>query len=129
MILDEIVAHKKLEVEQQKKSLSQTEIIPYLTSSKKSFKTALLQGRGINLIAEVKRKSPSRGIINKNLDVNDIINIYEQNPNVDAISFLTDAKYFGGSLEELKSIHQQTSKPILRKEFIIDEYQIYQSRY
>ena len=129
MILDEIVANKKQEVEQQKDNLSQKEITTQLIPSKKNFKKALTIGRGINLIAEVKRKSPSRGLINKNLDVEKIIDIYDRNPNVNAISFLTDFKYFGGSFEELQKIHGCTSKPILCKEFIIDEYQIYRARY
>ena len=129
MILDEIIAHKKQEVQQQKSRLPVNKIIPELTTSKKDFKKALIKGRGIKLIAEVKRKSPSRGVINKKLNIEQIVDIYEKNPNVKAISFLTDKKYFGGSLEELKSIHHRTNKPILRKDFIIDEYQIYQARY
>jgi len=129
MILDEIIAHKRQEVHQQKSRLPLDKMIPELTLSKNDFKEALLQGRGIKLIAEVKRKSPSRGVINKNISIDRIIDIYDKNPNVKAISFLTDKKYFGGNLEELKNIHQRTNKPILRKDFIIDEYQVYQARY
>ncbi|MCF7885051.1 MAG: bifunctional indole-3-glycerol-phosphate synthase TrpC/phosphoribosylanthranilate isomerase TrpF [Candidatus Marinimicrobia bacterium] len=129
MILDEIVANTKQEIVEQKKRLPLDSMLNQLKPSQKNFKAALVEGRGINLIAEVKRKSPSRGDINQGLNIDEIIDIYDQNPNVNAISFLTDQKYFGGSLEELSKIHSQTDKPILRKDFIIDEYQVYQARY
>ena len=129
MILDEILANKNIEVEQHKSKLPLEIIKQKIAPSSKNFKKALQEGPGINLIAEVKRKSPSRGPIRPDLDIEEIIKIYDQNPNVNAISFLTDEKYFAGSLEELQQISSQTKKPILRKDFVIDDYQIYEARY
>jgi indole-3-glycerol phosphate synthase len=82
---------------------------------------------GINLIAEIKRKSPSRGIICKDFDPLKIAWVYEEN-GASAISILTDKKYFGGSLNFLLQVRGVTNIPLLRKDFIIDEYQIYESR-
>ncbi|HMA63228.1 MAG TPA: bifunctional indole-3-glycerol-phosphate synthase TrpC/phosphoribosylanthranilate isomerase TrpF [bacterium] len=129
MILDKIITNKKREIENHKQNLSLDAILSQLTPSTKNFKTALQEGSGINLIAEVKRKSPSRGLIRPDLDIKQIIKLYDQNPNINAISFLTDEKYFGGNLDGLQQITSRTKKAILRKDFIIDEYQIYESRF
>jgi len=129
MILDKIVEHKKEILAKQKQFLPLDQFVDDLSKSKSNFKQSLKQGRGINLIAEVKRKSPSRGMINKELSYTSVIDIYDQNPLVNAVSFLTDEKYFGGSLEKLEQVRDRTNKPILRKDFIIDPYQVYQARY
>ncbi|MBF0253716.1 MAG: indole-3-glycerol phosphate synthase TrpC [Candidatus Omnitrophica bacterium] len=79
-----------------------------------------------SLIAEIKRRSPSRGDLNSGLDVARWAELYERS-GAAAISVLTDGKYFGGSLDDLKTARGQTILPVLRKDFIIDEYQVYES--
>ena len=82
-----------------------------------------------SFIGEIKRASPSAGkIIDDNLDILDIVKKYEIN-SVSCLSILTDEKYFHGSNEDLINIKKNTNLPILRKEFIVDEYQIYESKY
>lgn len=129
MILDEIIRDKIVEVENRKKEFPLENFHSKITKSTKDFKKSLLAGHGINLIAEVKRKSPSKGKIQPDADIFHVVKIYDQNPLVNAISFLTDYKYFGGKAEEMLQISLQTTKPVIRKDFIIDEYQIYEARY
>mgnify|MGYP006300898699 CR=1 FL=1 len=129
MILNEIVQNTQVELETRKQELPLENFRDKLKSSRRNFKQALLKGGGINLIAEIKRKSPSKGLIRPDSGIAEIAKIYEEHPLVNAISFLTDYKYFGGKVEELKTISAIVSKPILRKDFIIDEYQIYEARH
>jgi len=129
MILDEIIQNKILEVDQRKIELPIQKIKANLSLSQRNFKSALSKGRRLNLIAEVKRKSPSKGVIRDDVDIFDVVKFYTQNKFVSAISFLTDYKYFGGTAEEMLQISLQTTKPVIRKDFIIDEYQIYEARY
>ena len=82
-----------------------------------------------SFIGEIKRASPSAGrIIEDEVDILDIVKKYEIN-SVSCLSILTDEKYFNGSNEDLINIKKHTCLPILRKEFIVDEYQIYESKY
>ncbi len=81
----------------------------------------------IRIIAEVKKASPSKGVIREEFDPVEIARTYEEN-GATAISVLTDEKHFQGSLEYLKRIKEAVNLPILRKDFIIDEYQVYESR-
>jgi indole-3-glycerol phosphate synthase len=83
--------------------------------------------RGINVIAEVKKASPSAGIIRKDFDPVAIAQTYER-CGADAISVLTDEKYFQGRLEYINRIRQVVDLPVLRKDFIIDLWQVYESR-
>jgi indole-3-glycerol phosphate synthase len=83
--------------------------------------------RGINVIAEVKKASPSAGLIRSDFDPVQIAKIYEK-CGADAVSVLTDEKYFQGKLEYLTAVKNNVSIPVLRKDFIIDEYQIYEAR-
>lgn len=129
-ILDEIIAHKKIEIEEQKNQIPLDEIKSQLNESDntRDFKSAVSFPNKVNLIAEIKKASPSKGIIRKDFDPVTIAKIYEQN-GASAISVLTDRKFFYGDISFLKSVRSVTSKtPILRKDFIIDEYQVYQSR-
>mgnify|MGYP001589467591 FL=1 len=78
-------------------------------------------------IAEIKRASPSRGTFTEDFQAASIAREYERG-GASAISVLTDGKFFGGSLDDIRKVRNATSLPVLRKEFIIDEYQIYQAR-
>lgn len=128
-ILSEIIAHKRLEIAQEKKE------IPYSNLEKMveecqlpiySMKEAL-QNSTSGIIAEFKRRSPSKGWINQPADAGVITRDYE-NGGAAVLSVLTDKKYFGGSLHDLESAAQQVNIPVMRKEFIVDEYQILQAR-
>ncbi|MBD3181884.1 indole-3-glycerol phosphate synthase TrpC [Candidatus Poribacteria bacterium] len=130
MILDKIVAQKRLEVNKQKQTFPLNEIKCkiYDTDDMRDFKNAISSLGKVNLIAEIKKASPSRGIIRQDFDPEAIADIYENN-GAAAISVLTDKKFFQGELAFLKKVRSVTdSIPLLRKDFIIDEYQIYQSR-
>ncbi len=83
--------------------------------------------RGVNVIAEVKKASPSVGLIRKDFDPVEIAKTYEH-CGADAISVLTDEKYFQGKLEYLEQVKQAVTLPVLRKDFIIDVWQVYESR-
>ena len=99
-----------------------------LVQSKRSAQRLLdaLKKDGINIIAEFKRKSPSKGVIRGNVDARSMARNYEAGGAV-AISVLTEEDYFSGSLEDLRAIGSEVDLPILRKDFLFDEYQIYES--
>ncbi len=95
--------------------------------STRNFK-AVITGRGtIRLIAEIKKASPSKGIIRKDFDPVRIAAVYEEKQ-VSAVSVLTEEDFFQGHLSYIEKVKGITSKPLLRKDFIFDEYQIYESR-
>ncbi len=130
MILDDIIAHKKLEVDAQKQNTPLDEIKQALVDVEpvRGFKAAISAPGRVNLIAEIKKASPSRGIIRSDFDPEAIARIYQDN-GAAAISVLTDRKFFQGDLSFLTMARSVTSSvSILRKDFIIDEYQIYQAR-
>src|SRR5437870_4038079 len=81
----------------------------------------------VRLIAEVKKASPSRGVLAKNLDPATLATAYASH-GAHAISVLTDEKYFQGSLDDLRAVRAAVDVPLLRKDFIIDEYQLWESR-
>lgn len=124
-ILDKIIAQKRIELRYYKEavSLEQLESRIYDGLPKRSLKRSLA-GAQIPIIAEFKRKSPSKGFIKENAKVSDIIPGYTQG-GAAGISVLTDEKFFGGSVSDLKQARQLTDLPILRKDFTIDEYQLY----
>ena len=124
-MLKEIIENKKKEVEISKKNLPLDSFKARLKNSRRDFKAALSKN-GLALIAEFKRNSPSKNIKEKDFDMRKIIGIY--NKYASAISVLTDKKFFNGSLTDLKEVSELTNLPLLRKDFIIDEYQIYESR-
>ena len=127
MILDKIIEEKKKEIEKSKEAEPLEGFKSKLRRSEANFGKALAQG-GLSLIAEIKKKSPSKGEIRKGFDFNEIARAYDRNRHVKAISVLTDSKFFGGSNDVLAKTREITKKPLLRKEFIIDEYQIYEAR-
>jgi indole-3-glycerol phosphate synthase len=131
MILDQIVANRKqeLEVSQRNLPLADLRRIALAQPPPLDFASAL-RGDNIRLIAEVKKASPSRGVIRADFDPVEIAQIYANN-GASAISVLTESKYFQGSLNHLKGIKDALKEkrlPVLRKDFIFDPYQVYESR-
>jgi indole-3-glycerol phosphate synthase len=130
-ILDKIIADKRLEVERDKALVSlgqMKERAAGLDKCRNFFKAAVKPNpRGLNVIAEIKKASPSAGLIRKDFDPVQIAQTYES-CGADAISVLTDEKYFQGRLEYIAQVKEAVELPVLRKDFIIDEYQVYQSR-
>ncbi|WP_405223257.1 indole-3-glycerol phosphate synthase TrpC [Dokdonia sp. Asnod1-B02] len=126
-ILDKITADKIKEVALRKSLIpvSQLEQSVLFERDIISLATAVRNGSGI--IAEHKRRSPSKSVINNSLNVQDVARGYEQ-AGVSGMSVLTDMKYFGGSLDDLIIARAATSFPLLRKEFIVDEYQILEAK-
>ena len=128
MILDRIVKAKQEEVVflKQGKPLEQIKDEALNTPLPRNFKAAV-GGTGCSIIAEIKRRSPSKGRIREDFDHIDIASCYE-NHGAAAISVLTDQKFFGGERAYLSEIKEVVSVPLLRKDFIIDSYQIYETR-
>lgn len=131
-ILDRIVADKKEEIARAEQRISQKELenrIDTTPWNNRQFERRLTKPGplGVNIIAEVKRASPSKGDISPDLDAVLCAWQYEAG-GAAAISVLTDESYFKGSLEDLRQVRQSVSLPVLRKEFIISEYQIYEAR-
>lgn len=127
-ILDKINAYKKLEVASNKKAfpISLLEKSPFYESESASLVKSI-KSHKIGIIAEHKRKSPSKSVINDSILLPQVIKGYET-AGATAISVLTDTKFFGGSLQDLLLARAHTSIPILRKEFIIDSYQIVEAK-
>ena len=131
-ILKEIYDYKLNFVSKQKKILPQKEIekeIKIDDNNKNSFyKKLKIENNKISIIGEIKKASPSLGIfVNDTIDIIKIAKTYEEN-NISCLSVLTDEKYFHGSINDFKQIREEIKIPILRKEFIVDEYQIYESK-
>lgn len=127
-ILDEIVQFKQQEVAKQKQehSVLAFEKSKFFERSVLSLKNKIIQNKDISIIAEYKRQSPSKGLINGIAKVENVIKGYYENGAV-GVSILTDNKYFGGKNDDLESV-RHIQIPILRKEFIVDEYQIFEAR-
>lgn len=127
-ILAEIVAYKREFVASSKQGIPQMdmELRAAEAGPVRGFADAIA-GKGCALIAEVKTASPSKGIIRDDADPYEVADIYEKN-GAACLSVLTDEQYFKGSLERLEKIRRQVSLPVLRKDFIIDPYQIYEAR-
>ena len=128
-ILDEIVAKTKSKLEEKKQGLSLEELISkidFKNLKETNFKKSL-QNKAEAIIAEIKKASPSAGIISDNFDPVLKSKEYESF-GASALSILTEEDYFSGNIEYLKDVKAITSLPILRKDFIVDEYQIYESK-
>ena len=130
-ILDKIIADKHREVDEHKSQIPLETLQQQVSSLPKcrNFYKALTKPnpRGLNVIAEVKKASPSAGVIRQNFNPVEIALTY-QTCGADAISVLTDEKYFQGKLEYLTQIKKAVPLPVLRKDFIIDAYQVYEAR-
>ncbi len=124
-MLKEIIENKRKEVEASKKDMPLGSFKSKLEISKRNFKAAVSKNK-LNLVAEFKKTSPSKNTADKNPDLKKTIEIYSKY--ADAISILTDGKYFNGSLDDLNDASKLTNLPLLRKDFIVDEYQVYESR-
>jgi indole-3-glycerol phosphate synthase len=129
MILDEIVAHKKEELAETKRRIPLAELKSRVSDADptRGFGNILASGEGIRLIAEVKKASPSKGVIREDFDPVRIAGTYEES-GASCLSVLTEKKYFQGSLEYLGIIRKNVALPLLRKDFIIDDYQIHEAR-
>lgn len=128
-ILEEIVAYKRMEVEEQKKRRAIDEICRLLekkTLEARSLKSAL-ENSDSGIIAEFKRRSPSKGWIYEFADVKQVAQHYEAN-GAAALSVLSDEHFFGGTAHDVETALSATHIPVLRKEFIVDEYQVYETK-
>ena len=127
-MLDRIVALKKEDVERRKKTLPLSCLKERIAQQKPPLDFALaLKGNHIRLIAEVKQASPSRGMLSPNLNPTELARTYAKG-GAAAISVLTEANYFQASIEHLAAIREAVQLPLLRKDFIFDLYQVYESR-
>ena len=127
-ILEEIIANKRIEVASAKAEIgaSTLERSAFFQREPLSLAQSLLSGARSGIIAEFKRKSPSRGVINGNADIVSVTTGYAEH-GASAISVLTDERFFGGAAADL-SLARINDIPILRKDFIIDEYQVLESK-
>ncbi|MEE2754515.1 MAG: indole-3-glycerol phosphate synthase TrpC [Candidatus Latescibacterota bacterium] len=128
-ILDEIVEYKRGVVADRMASLSMERVIERsnLISKPRSLFDRLAEGDEVSIIAEIKKASPSKGLIREDFNPVEIGKIYEAN-GACGISVLTDEKYFQGADSFLADVHQNIDLPLLRKDFTVDSYQIYEAR-
>jgi indole-3-glycerol phosphate synthase len=125
-ILDKIVADKREEVKLAKRQMPLAVLKERIAQQKPLNFAGALRGNGVKLIAEVKKASPSSGVLCPDFKPVELAQTYAKN-GAAAISVLTEQKYFQGSLEYLASIREKVNIPLLRKDFIFDAYQIYES--
>jgi indole-3-glycerol phosphate synthase len=127
-MLDRIIAEKREEVTQRKRSLPFSALKERIAQSRAPLDfAAAINGDSTRLIAEVKRASPSRGVLCPDFDPVALAKSYAQ-AGAAAISVLTETNYFQGSIDHLVAIREAVNLPLLRKDFIFDPYQIYESR-
>src|SRR5438094_7624835 len=129
-ILAEIVGHKRQEVAARKTATPRAALEARCATlpPPRDFERALAPAPGrARLVAEVKKASPSRGVLRADLDPVALASTYARH-GVDAISVLTDAKYFRGSLDDLCAVRAAVDVPLLRKDFTLDEYQLWEAR-
>lgn len=131
-LLQQIIQSKKEELAETKIHLSLKDLKARLkdmsvehSSFKKSVKAE--RGKEIRCIGEIKRASPSAGILRENFDPLEITSIYDTHKGIHAISVITEKRFFMGRLDYLEIVRKKTEKPILRKDFIFDSYQLYES--
>jgi indole-3-glycerol phosphate synthase len=128
-ILDKIVLNKKAEVKEAKENttVKELEATPLFGRDTYSFKEFLLDPARTGIIAEFKRRSPSKGIINNNVGVVQVTNGYAA-AGASALSVLTDADFFMGTKSDLFKARQANTIPVLRKDFMIDEFQVIEAK-
>ena len=130
-ILEKIFEQKKIRVDEAKQGFEYGEFVERAKRFRKDeihnrFSKAFADRSKINIIAEIKRASPSKGIINDNFDVGEVAQSYQEF-GAAAISVLTEEDYFKGNIEDLITARNLTDLPILRKDFVFDEFQIYEA--
>jgi indole-3-glycerol phosphate synthase len=127
-VLDGIVARSRERVEQRKNAfpLERLQASPE-AATPRGFAKALARPAAVNVIAEFKRRSPSRGIIREDLEPADAARAYERG-GAAALSVLTEEDHFGGSLQDLRAARAATALPALRKDFVVDPYQVWEAR-
>ena len=127
-ILDKITADKRIEVSLRKNLIPTKQLEQSILFERETISLATnLKNSKSGIIAEHKRRSPSKSVINQSLNVQDVAKGYEH-AGVCGMSVLTDGKYFGGSLDDLLIARASCNLPLLRKEFIIDDYQILEAK-
>ena len=128
-ILDKIVVSKRAEIETAKRAVPFRELWETLDSAPpvRDFFAAVAGNGPIKLIAEIKKASPSKGVIRDDFDPVEIARCYEQH-GASCLSVLTDEAYFQGHLEYLRKIRAETDIPLLRKDFVLDQYQLLEAR-
>lgn len=129
-ILKQIVAKKKERILLSKQQLSPEDLMSKLAGlpATRPFKEVISKPKQISLIAEIKQASPSGGIIRQNFNLEEIARSYQE-AKVQAVSVLTEEDFFSGNLVYLNQVKNIFSGPILRKDFILEDYQVYESRY
>lgn len=129
MILEQIAAYKEQEVKELLASTNLPELKAQVASlaPTRDFRKALRQRGRVEVIAEIKRKSPSKGLLCPDFDHLKLARLYRDN-GAATVSVLTDEKFFGGALAYLTQVRQEIELPLLRKDFIIHPVQLYQSR-
>ncbi len=130
-ILQEILARKKEELQKTKSDIPLSDLKAEIRdmAAVKPFGAAIKRDEKgpVRLIAELKKASPSKGLIRENFNLSQIVSIYDRK-DVAALSVLTEKHFFSGDLSYLKKARERTGKPLLRKDFIFNEYQVYESR-
>ncbi len=128
--LKEIIAKKKEKILLAKQQICEEDLkarvqdLPHT----RPFVEAISRPKQISLIAEIKKQSPSCGIIRQDFNLRDIARIYQES-GVQAISVLTEEDYFGGNISYINEVKSIVSCPVLRKDFILEPYQVYESRF
>lgn len=128
-ILDQIIAqkHKEVSVLKEMNSIDQLTKSSYFNDECKSLKSNLKSELSSGIIAEFKRQSPSKGIINGTAKPEEVAEGYKR-AGVSAMSILTDTQFFGGGFQDFAKVRKAVDLPLLRKDFIIDEYQVYETK-
>ncbi len=130
-ILDRILSDKRVEVKRAMKRISAETMKKTafsLPHKKNTFAKALRSSRSIAVIAEIKHRSPSKGLLRKDFNPARIAKQYDR-AGASALSVLTDKKYFGGAPEFISRVKKVTQLPVLRKDFILEDYQVHESRF
>ena len=128
MILDEILAHKRTEVAERIARLPHAAVTERASAAPpaRDFRAALTRP-GVSIISEIKRQSPAKGALKLDMDAPTMARTYAQ-AGASAISVLTDEKYFKGSDADLVAVRGAVDVPVLRKDFVVDPYQVYEAR-
>ncbi|HLY67156.1 MAG TPA: indole-3-glycerol phosphate synthase TrpC, partial [Chloroflexota bacterium] len=128
MILDDIVAHKweELALRKAERSLKTVKETATSAPAPRGFGAAL-RTNGLSIVAEVKRKSPAKGVLNQTVVPADQASAYAR-AGASAISVLTDQRFFDGDNADLQAVRECVTRPVLRKDFTVDEYQVWEAR-